>query len=210
MAEPISFIRNQKLRMGLFQREVLVEVVATHGHELWLRLAEPALWLQKHHFERGVDLVFNNNDERHIARSVGILRIDLDKGRIYLRRPIQSSPIQRRHMFREDVKLPVRLIHSHNNQSEESLEAITQDLSGGGLCFETTTDIQLKVGDKLGLELQLPRRKVRTQASVCWAKKDNSGATKVGVQFKDISERAQDWVYGYLFDIQRKRILPTA
>lgn len=210
MRQAISFEQSQRLRLGLsgHDREIAVDVVAVRDQALWVHLAEPAIWLNDHHLESGVNLAFWQQGARHIAEGVAVEAFDLDRGRIQLRRPTRTKVVQRRKTFRETVEIPVRLMPADAPPETADLsarEAITQDLGGGGLCLQTEGG-GFAVDDEIQLEIALPEQRVRARGRVCWASPGEGGETRLGVAFTRIAEREQDTVYGFLFELQRARM----
>lgn len=215
MIEAIAFERRQRLRLrpSGHDREIAVDVVAVQGDALWVQLGEPALWLEDHHLEGGVELAFWKDGTRHVAESVSVLAFDLDRGRIHLRRPPRTVVVQRRKTFREAVEVPVRVapVHKKDDVSHAPVhEVITQDVGGGGLCLRCPGTLGLSINDEVQLELALPRQQVRARGRVRWAREDEDGRVRLGLAFTRITEREQDFVYGFLFDVQRSRLRATS
>lgn len=215
MREPVSFERKQRLRLRPQGRdqELVVEVLGQKGNALCLRLDEPALWLEDHHLEGGVELAFWRDGARHIAEKVPLMAFDLDRGLLNVERPRQTRVVQRRQTFRESVEVPVRFAPADQLPETQDLgveDAVTQDLGGGGLCIQSLAPLTVDVDDELQLELQLPTRKVRARGRVRWSACEKSGSSRIGVAFTRITEREQDLVYGYLFEVQRNRLRSSA
>lgn len=211
MSEPVPFERKQRLRLrpSGHERDVAIEVVEVRPNALWSKLAEPTLWLEDHHLESGVDLAFWRQGARHVARAVQVLAFDLDRGRLHLARPLTTDVVQRRRTFRELVEVPVRLVPVDLAPETVDLSGhklTTQDIGGGGVCLTSPADVTLGVDAEVKLELDLPDRRIRARGRVRWSAKGQDGTTKVGVAFTRISEREQDFVYGFLFDLQRNRV----
>ena len=80
----------------------------------------------------------------------------------------------------------------------------TQDLSGGGLRFETHLELQL--GDRLQITLHLPSMSpVKVDAEVVWSQPVETPEGEIvigGLKFLDIDEDEQDRIIGYLFRAQ--------
>ena len=80
----------------------------------------------------------------------------------------------------------------------------TQDLSGGGLRFET--HLPLVRGDSLQLHLILPTSEpVKVHARVVWSKRSSEEGDEVykgGLEFVDIDEEEQDRIIGFIFRSQ--------
>lgn len=207
MTDRIIFERHQRLRLRLrgHDREIAVDVTAVTPDDVWVRLAEPAIWLEDHHIESGMDLSFWSRGARHLVENAKVITFDLDRGRIQLARPDETTVVQRRKTFRETVEVPVRLISSDEETAD--LSGTTSDLGGGGLCVQASEQASITIDDELQLELRLPQHTVRARGRVRWlAPGEEDGTVKVGLAFTRIGEREQDWVYGFLFDLQRNRL----
>ncbi|HSR53807.1 MAG TPA: PilZ domain-containing protein [Acidobacteriota bacterium] len=80
----------------------------------------------------------------------------------------------------------------------------TQDLSGGGLRFET--DLELEAGDELHLRLVLPEANpIEVSARVVWCQSVEAEGQAIlvgGLEFVDIDEEEQDRIVGFLFRTQ--------
>mgnify|MGYP006287714471 CR=1 FL=1 len=205
MSESQAFERKQRLRLRFpaHDRELAVDVTAVNEDSLWIMLAEPALWMEDHHVESGVELSFWRDGARHVAEDVEVLAYDLDRGRIHVAQPETTRVAQRRRTFRETVELPVHIRAVDGRAAEET---VTQDLGGGGLCVSATQDLSLGIDDEVQVELQLPERFVSARGRIRWAVPTAGGRVKLGLAFTRIGEREQDWVYGFLFNLQRSRL----
>ncbi|HSR70377.1 MAG TPA: PilZ domain-containing protein [Acidobacteriota bacterium] len=80
----------------------------------------------------------------------------------------------------------------------------TQDLSGGGLRFET--DLELVPRDELRLTLLLPEaRPIEVTARVVWCQEvevEEENMLVGGLEFVDIDQEEQDRIVGFLFKAQ--------
>ncbi len=81
----------------------------------------------------------------------------------------------------------------------------TQDISGGGLRFET--HLELSSGDLLNLTLMLPGLDpVKVSARVVWCQsiQNSKGESTFegGIEFIDIDEEEQDRIIGFMFRAQ--------
>lgn len=211
MSDPVPFERKQRVRLrpSGYEQDLVIEIVDVRPNALWSKLVEPTMWLEDHHLEGGVDLAFWRHGSRHVARSVSVLAFDLDRGRLHLARPTQTDVVQRRRTFREPVEVPVRLTavdEAPETADLGSAELTTQDIGGGGICLQSEREVPLRVNDEVKLELALPERRIRARGRVRWSRRGEDGLIKVGVAFTRISEREQDFVYGFLFDLQRTRV----
>jgi c-di-GMP-binding flagellar brake protein YcgR len=110
--------------------------------------------------------------------------------------------IQRRHYVRIPQKLPVRY---RKDTGVDSLspwfDAVTADISGGGLRLITNSPEQIKVGDFLEIELFLPDEKpIHAVANVVRVSGGPSlTSTAVGVQFVEIHPADRDRIVGFVF-----------
>lgn len=211
MTGHVPFERNQRLRLrprGL-DREIPADVLVVHAETLWLGLPGPNLGLEDHHLWPGVDLSFWRDGARHVAKSTTVLAFDLDAGRLHLERPRATTITQRRRTFRETVEIPVQIAPVEKGPNTADLrpqEVITQDLGGGGLCLQSKAPLNLCIDDEIQLELDLPGQTVKARGRVRWSELVDNGMSRVGVAFTRISEREQDTVYGFLFNLQRNRL----
>ena len=80
----------------------------------------------------------------------------------------------------------------------------TEDLSGGGLRFET--HLSLHTGDRLQLSLHLPTMApVKVDAEIVWSQQIQTPEEELnigGIKFLDIDDEEQDRIIGFLFRAQ--------
>lgn len=222
----VLFESKQRLRISLPNIEVAIaaDVQSTDGRSVWIRLREPLIGLEPRHLAKGVQLSFWRTGGWHIAERVRVLTFDLDQGMLQLERPDKTTIIQRRRTFRENIELPVQVSTLTGNASlpvtvnidsaPETIDisqrkASTMDLSGGGMCLQTSSDTVLDVNQEIRLELDLPTQRVRARGRVRWAQTEEDGHHRYGIAFTRIAEREQDLVFGFLFDLQRSRLRNT-
>lgn len=110
--------------------------------------------------------------------------------------------VQRRHYVRIPQKLPVRYRKDTGLETFTPWsEAVTADISGGGLRLVTSSPDQIKVGDFLEIELYLPEEKpIRAIANVVRVSAGPSlTSLSVGVQFAEIHPADRDKIVGFVF-----------
>lgn len=110
--------------------------------------------------------------------------------------------VQRRHYVRISQKLPVRYRKDTGLDTFTPWsEAVTADISGGGLRLVTSCSDQIKVGDSLEIELYLPEEKpIHALANVVWVSAGPSLASLyAGVQFAEIHPADRDKIVGFVF-----------
>jgi len=114
----------------------------------------------------------------------------------------------KREFFRLKLSIPFTfsVIESKNPRvaANQVYTHQTQDLSGGGLRFET--HLALHSGDRLQLSLHLPSMApVKVNAEVVWSERIQTPEEELnigGIKFLDIEEDEQDRIIGFLFRAQ--------
>ncbi|MCR4434479.1 MAG: flagellar brake protein [Clostridiales bacterium] len=123
----------------------------------------------------------------------------------------EFEKIQRRQFFRFEWSIPVqyRIVssyHSEQNGDEPFINAVTKDLSGGGLCIVSKDKIEL---DKI-LECQLTLGSDETikffGKVIRVVRREDKGNCKyeVGVAFRKIDQKDRESVIKHIFEEQRK------
>jgi len=133
-------------------------------------------------------------------------------GNLYLLRIKPKTKIvrlQRRLYFRLECVLDVKNRFFENMDEKDLIEykdAITKNISGGGLCL--LTDVEPKSGwffdgiIDIGGEVHFKGKVVRVNEL------DNPGKYRfeVGIEFVDITEQEREKVISFIFDTQRKKL----
>lgn len=115
---------------------------------------------------------------------------------------------QLRHHVRISAVLPVRFRQlSGNNNDFSAYDALTINISAGGalLC----TDIPVKKGQELWLELFIPQTEViscRAAIVRVFSEAGSAPRGRVAVQYEDIKEKHRDRIARYIFNKQRELI----
>ena len=214
MDETVPFEKNQRLRLSIlnFNRSLVAHIRSASTNNLWLQLAEPSLGLEPHHLEQDVQVSFWRDGSLHNSE-VNVLATYLDSGEIQVTRPKRTKIMQRRQTFREIVSVPVTVTSAIADPETMDLEAqkvTTQDLGGGGLCVQASESMNMRVNEEIQLEIQLPEHHVKARGCVRWCDQTQDGRILYGIAFTRIAEREQDFVYGFLFNLQRNRLRPTS
>ena len=161
---------------------------------------------------RGVemDVMFAQNGNMYTFKAETIGR--RVTGNLYLLRIKPKTKIvklQRRLYFRLECVLDVKNRFFENMDDKDSIEyrdAITKNISGGGLCL--LTDVEPKEGSffdgiiDIGGEINFKGKVVRVNEL------ENQGKYRfeVGIEFTDITEQEREKVISFIFDTQRKKL----
>lgn len=80
----------------------------------------------------------------------------------------------------------------------EEIETVTQNISAGGVCFETKES--LSSGALLKMEIELPRRKelIQSLGKVIWQQKKEEQKHETGVAFFWITEEDRQAINNYV------------
>ena len=120
----------------------------------------------------------------------------------------QINKIQRREFFRFEANLPIRyrIFESANSKSnQEFIEAVTRDISGGGLCIRLIEPVEM---DKyIECELILSTKVKFIGKVVRLTEYDTlHGQYKyeIGVSYKNIDEPMREKIISYIFQEQRR------
>jgi hypothetical protein len=94
----------------------------------------------------------------------------------------KSSESRRYPRLRESCRIRYKQVESGGIRAE-GIDAITVNISGGGICFEATE--ALEVGSLLAVELSVPdfEAPVVSLGRVAWCEPSASGAFDVGMEF---------------------------
>ncbi|MGI5921710.1 MAG: flagellar brake protein, partial [Syntrophomonadaceae bacterium] len=125
---------------------------------------------------------------------------------LILKKPQEFTKIQRRGHWRIDVVISVK--YRPAGEDTPFLDALTLDISGGGVLMRTENDIE--AGQILEMEINLPEREpVFCQARVIRLlekKKREGQANKAALEFHEISEAKRDKIINFIFAKQREWI----
>lgn len=116
--------------------------------------------------------------------------------------------VNKREFFRLKLAVPfsfsVKKAQAADVSTGRTFHYQTQDLSGGGLRFET--DLDLREGDELELRLLIPETKaIEVTARIVWCQRVEAQGESMlvgGMGFVDIDEEEQDRIVGFLFRAQ--------
>ncbi len=129
---------------------------------------------------------------------------------LLVQRPKAVVPAQQRGFFRLDVAVPFSLVvlaAANPSVTSKTFAFMSQDLSAGGLRFES--DAELSLNDRVRVTLHMPPNSdLMSDARIAWKRAASltSGRTKLfGIEFVRMSERQRDGIFAFLFSIQRKR-----
>jgi len=157
-----------------------------------------------------MDVMFEQNGKMYTFKAETIDRRVM--GNVYLLRikPITKIVhLQRRQNFRLDSILNVKCRFYENLDDKDKIEykdAITKDISGGGLCL--LTNEKPKSGwyfdgiIDIGGEINFKGKVIRVNELI------NTGKYRyeVGIEFVDITEQERERVISFIFDAQRKKL----
>ncbi|MBX2811979.1 MAG: PilZ domain-containing protein [Myxococcales bacterium] len=217
MGQATLFEAHQRVRISLLPMDTTIsaEVVGFDRAGMHIRLREPLVGLEPHHLDGGVRVSFWRDGSWHVADPVEVLGFNLDTGTVRVSKPKRTFAVQRRKTFREAVEVPVHLAVvgnlfppaeiGHETVDLAAQSGATQDIGGDGVCLQCTGPAP-HVDQEVRLELELPNNRIQARGKVRWSASDDTGQGRCGVMFTRISEREQDLVYGFLFDLQRNRL----
>lgn len=123
--------------------------------------------------------------------------------------PLEARKKQRR----EWVRVPASLEFSYSLMKDKSnldldfLEALTVDLSGGGLMFYGNRGY--RPGERMKIILHLPKRPLELEAKVVRSAvipDQMPRLYQIGVEFTSVKERQRDRIMNYVFEQQRRLI----
>ncbi len=110
----------------------------------------------------------------------------------------------KRNAFRVEAEIPV-LFKRYYREQEKFRQALSQDLSSGGIRLLCNEDLQ--TGNLLTLRLNIPRPKqgsVLCTGQVMWDKDTPDGDRIVGCKFLDLDEVSEDLIIAFCFERQRE------
>jgi len=114
------------------------------------------------------------------------------------RNTILFSNIDKRRCLRVNLSVPI-MIKEFNFTNQQPIQADAQDISLGGFCFHT--DSQLQQGMKIQVELQMPEQKsMMLLADIVRVEKISNGINKVGASlcFKQMDKSCQNTISTYV------------
>ncbi len=114
----------------------------------------------------------------------------------------------KREFFRLKLSIPFTFSVIESKDSRIATNQVythqTQDISGGGLRFET--HLALQAGDRLQISLHLPSMMpIKVDAEIVWSQWIQTPEEELnigGIRFLDIDEEEQDRIIGFLFRAQ--------
>lgn len=137
-----------------------------------------------------------------------VLRVQTDRARrIYVAKPAQVEAQQRRQFFRVEVCVPFtfqRVLDKTDSPDAPFFQEKTQDLSGGGLRFET--DVALAMGERLEVALELSEKTpINVEGDIVRkAPARKPDRHSIGLNFVAIQEGARDRLIAFLFREQKR------
>jgi len=129
----------------------------------------------------------------------------------YISRPNILERWQRRQFVRIEAKLPVQVqIINEEGQLGETLDTLTVDVSGNGLCF--VHQQMVPIGSRVILNMkQLPKigdLQVTAAVARCIPKDlEKQRIYYIGVEFKDMEKVVQNKFIHFIFELQRKHLM---
>lgn len=102
---------------------------------------------------------------------------------------------------RSQIKDEVENLKKHSN---ELLDAILLDISGGGLKIKTKE--KSKVGDVIFINMPLKKEKIFLVSTCIRTVVEANGEYIYGLQFYDIDDKEREHIIAYTFDIMRERM----
>ena len=178
----------------------LVERIATveniSSKETWLKLSRPKPMLFK---TRDRVRMKHWNEGNIYYWGEEVLSVTSRKGMAISRRT-KKATIGRRKSFRlrSEIPLSLTVLNAVESQlSEKVFTSKTQNISEGGLAFET--ELPLTVGDELQVSLSLTSsQQVSTGAWVVRSKLGNRGVHSIGVEFLELKRSVQPQIQQFL------------
>lgn len=159
-----------------------------------------------------MDIIFSKDGDTYSFQAEAVARGSL--GRIILLKVVPVTPIQkieRRYFFRMECVLNVEYktlnsLQPDENSEAELIDTVTRDISGGGVCI--LTDTEMKQGVLVEAYLHLDR-KVRFIGTIARSLKGRENGRQVyhtGIEFKRIENRDREKIISYVFETQRERL----
>ncbi len=125
-----------------------------------------------------------------------------------LERISDINKIQRRNYYRLRVAKSIRfrkIINLKEKQFDEYVNAVTVDISGGGLCFSSTKELELN--DLIEISIELTGKAITVFCKVLrreMKEDDELSRFMYGVAFEKIAELERNIIMRFIFEEQRK------
>jgi c-di-GMP-binding flagellar brake protein YcgR len=140
---------------------------------------------------------------RGTKENIAYLKIEL---------PGEIIKIQRRQFFRFEYGVPVRyrvvnqFPEAGDIQEQPMKDAVTRDLSGGGICIKLEEEVKLR--EIIECEVSLgEKKKISFIGKVVRSSRRNNDLKygyEIGVIFQKIGNTDREAVIGFIFEVQRK------
>ncbi|NLP44205.1 MAG: pilus assembly protein PilZ [Peptococcaceae bacterium] len=150
-----------------------------------------------------IEIFFNDELTAYSFESHIIKRIAVPIPTFIIEYPTKIKKVQRRRFVRVQVFKQLKYLVIGKDGVSDEKTGLMNDISGGGVRFQSQENIETKTLMLLKLnlkdtELEIPAKVIRSE------KEEDTNTYIISASFQDISERTRDKIIGYVFDIQRE------
>jgi c-di-GMP-binding flagellar brake protein YcgR len=157
-----------------------------------------------------MNIIFSKDNDTYMFKAQAVSREMQGPIAIQIVRPVSAiERIERRSFFRMDCRLNInyRIIKvPKDDDADNFTEAVTRDISGGGVCI--IADSMIDKGTMIEGYIQLKRdiRFIGTVVRTVKVREEGRFVYDIGVEFKEIENWDREHIISYVFETQRERL----